>query len=195
MGSRRFHPRLIFAVLLVTVVWSCWLPVTGVSAAPVVAPLRTAGIGASFSYSLPSLKSCEIGDGLTVVKVAGPLALRVTNVQVLYGGDVTAREVSATYQVISFRRGTTEGQLANNFTLGALGNGLSHGPALGSELQPLNVSQLWYDIVAHVKVTANRDKPWSIEGLRVTYRSDTTAYATDFRQSITLPITQFCATN
>jgi hypothetical protein len=178
-----------------TITWSCWLPVTETSAAPVVAPLRTAGIGASFSYSLRTLKSCEVGDGLTLVKVAGASGIRVTNVQVLYGGDANAREASVTYQVISFRRGTTEGQLQNNFSLGALANGLSHGSALGSELEPLKTSQLWYDVMAQVKVTANHDEPWFIKGLRVTYRSGTTAYATIFHQSIKLPATEFCARN
>jgi hypothetical protein len=164
------------------------------SAALGVAPLRTAGVGASFSYSLPSLKSCEIGDALTLVKVAGASVLRVINVQVLYGGNAKASEASVTYEVFSFRRGTTEGQLADNFKLGALGNGLSHGPALGSELQPLGTSQLWYDLMAQVKVTANHDEPWFIKGLRVTYRSGASVYTTIFRQSITLPVTEFCAT-
>jgi hypothetical protein len=194
MRCSRGWPDGVTAVLL-ALVWSCALPATGAGAAPALAPLRAVGVWSTYSYSLPSLRSCEVGDGLSLVKVAGPTALRVTNVQVLYGNDFKSRWASVTYELISFRRGTTEGQLAASFKLGALGNGLTRTPAIGGELKPLMTSQLWYDIVALVKVTVNRAASWSIDGLRVSYRSGSTTNATILRQSVKLPMTQFCASS
>jgi hypothetical protein len=174
---------------------SWWIQPHEAFAAPLVAPLKIAGIWSSYSYRLPTLKTCEIGDGLTVVKVAGSTALRVTALQVLYGGDAKSSEAHVTYQLISFRRGTTEGQLLATFDLGALTKGLSYGPALGGVLEPLTPSGLWYDIVARVKVIANHVSTWSIDGLRVTYRDNSATYTTTFHESVKLPSTQFCASS
>jgi hypothetical protein len=180
------------AALLVTISW-CSIQASDVFAAPSVAPLRVAGAWSASPYELPTLKSCKVGDALTVVDVAGSTALRLTGLQVLYGGGARPSEAHVTYQLISFRRGTTEGQLGATFNLGALTNGLSYGPALGGVLEPLRSSGLWYDLVARVKVIVNHAQPWSIIGLRVTYRSTSAAYASIFRQSVKLPTTQSCA--
>jgi hypothetical protein len=179
------------ALLLAATLWASGLYVADAGTST-LAPLRAAGIGAAYVYSLRSLQSCEVGDGLTLTKVAGPSAIRVSNVEVLYGGHATPREATVTYQLISFRRGTTEGQLAASFKLGALHNGANLGSVYGGVLEPLASSQLWYDLVARIQVVANHATPWSIHGLRVTYRSGTSTYTTIFRQSVKLPPTKGC---
>jgi hypothetical protein len=182
-------------LLLVALTLTPWSHLEKAGAAPSIAPLRSAGDWSSYTYTLKSLKLCEVGDGLSLVKVTGPSPLRLIDLDVLFGGDAKASQARVTYQLISFRRGTTEGQLGAMFNLSALDNGLSYGPALGGVMEPLKTSQLWYDIVARVKVLANHGKPWSINGLRVTYRSTTTTYTTVLRQSVKLPTTQFCASS
>jgi hypothetical protein len=180
------------ALVLAALVWASG-PYVAHGESSTLAPLRAAGTGATYVYSLPSLKSCEVGDGLTLTKVAGPSAIRVTNAEVLYGGGATPRDAKVTYLLISFRRGTTEGQVAASFKLGALRNGANLGPVYGGVLEPLASSQLWYDIVARVQVIANHATSWSIQGLRVTYRTGTSIYTTTFRQSVKLPRTKGCA--
>lgn len=183
-------------VLLTALLLTPWSLLETAGAAPSTAPLRYAGDWASsYSYKLKSLKRCEVGDGLSLVQVAGLSSLRLIDVDVLFGGDAKASEARVTYQLISFRRATTEGQLGATFNLSGLDNGLNYGSAVGGVMEPLRKSQLWYDIVARVKVIANHGEPWSINGLRVTYRSSTATYTTILRQSVKLPSTQFCASS
>jgi hypothetical protein len=154
--------------------------------------LRYAKDVANDAYRLKLDKSCEIGDGLAVVNNVGDAPLRLTSISVLYGDGASAHQANTTYDLISLRRGTSEGQLGATFHVVRVDGGVSMGNALNRVLQPLSTSGRSYDIVANVLVTVDHPKPWSIVGLRVTYRVGARSYATVLAQSITVSSTPVC---
>jgi hypothetical protein len=167
--------------------------VTDVSAgASAASALRYASNGANYAYTLKLVKTCEVGDGLAVVKNVGATPLRLTSIAVLYGDGARADQASTTYELISMRRGTSEGQLGATFDLTGLYGGVAMGNAVGGVVQPISTSGRSYDIVAKVLVIANHHKSWKITGLRVTYDVGSSAYTTVLAQSITLSSTSVC---
>lgn len=161
------------------------------SGAPASA-LRYADSAASLAYKLPLRKSCEVGDGLAIVKNVSATALRLRSVTVLYGKGARAAEAHTTYELISFRRGTNDGQLGATFDLTGLSRGVKLGNAVGGVLEPIATSGREYVVVAEVLVVRNHPRAWSIDGLRVTYVAGSKSYATILPQSITIGATTRC---
>lgn len=156
--------------------------------------LRYASSSATYAYKLKLVKTCEVGDGLAVVKNVGTVPLRLTSLTVLYGGGARADQARTTFSLISLRRGTSEGQLGASFDLGLTGvdGGSDLGRATGQTLQPIRSSGRSYDLVADILVLNNHPKPWKIDGLRVTYAMAGHTYSTVLAQSITLTPTLVC---
>lgn len=156
-------------------------------------PLRYANATASaYTYRLPSLASCEVGDALAVVKVVGALPAHLVSLSLLFRGDERASGQRTTFEVYSFRRGTYVGQLADTFSLESLKLGKVVGAGPGATLWPLASKGLWYAVVARVKVVGEHRGPWSIEGLGVSYRAGATSYDQLFGESVRLPATPGC---
>jgi hypothetical protein len=185
------HARHGLAVALATLVLLL-VPAFGVSAATAVSVLRYASSGANYAYKLKLMKSCEVGDGLAVVKNVGATPLRLTSIAVLYGDGARANQANTTYELISLRRGTSEGQLGSSFDLTGLHSGVALGNAVGSLVQPIAKSGRSYDIVAKVLVIADHTTPWKITGLRVSYDVGSSSYTTELAQSITVSSTPAC---
>jgi hypothetical protein len=154
--------------------------------------LRYAEGGASDAYTLKLIKTCEVGDGLAVVNNVGDAPLQLTSIMVLYGDGASAHQANTTFELISLRRGTSEGQLGATFALSRVDGGVNMGSAVGRVVEPFSTSGRSYDIVAKVLVTADHKKPWKIVGLRVTYKVGSRSYATVLAQSITLSATPVC---
>jgi hypothetical protein len=190
-GATSLHARRGLAIALAMLV-GLSLAGSVASAATAVSVLRYASSGANYTYKLKLIKSCEVGDGLAVVKNVGATPLRLTSIAVLFGGGARANEANTTYELISLRRGTNEGQLGSTFDLTGLKSGIALGNAVGGIVQPISKSGRSYDIVAKVLVTADHTTPWKITGLRVTYDVGSSSYATVLAQSITLSSTSVC---
>jgi hypothetical protein len=163
-----------------------------IASASDVSALRYAEAGASDAYTLKLVKTCEVGDGLAVVNNDGPAPLRLTSIAVLYGEGASAHQANATFELISLRRGTSEGQLGATFDLSKVDGDVNMGNAVGSLVEPISTSGRSYDIVAKVLVTADHSKSWKIAGLRVTYTVGSRSYATVLAQSIALSATPDC---
>jgi hypothetical protein len=169
------------------------VPTAAASAATANSVLRYASGGARYAYTLKMIKSCEVGDGLAVVKNVGTTPLRITSIAVLYGDGARASQASTTYELISLRRGTSEGQLAANFDLTGLDGGVAMGNAIGGVVQPISTSGRSYDIVAKVLVVVDHTTPWKITGLRVAYDVGSAHFTTVLTQSVTLSPTPVCS--
>ncbi len=187
-------PRLARAPLLA--VFSCL--VLGLMAGPAGAglttggPLRAANDAALRAYRFDRLHSCQVGDALSVVENSGPVPLRLDALSLLYGGDSPASAQRVSFELVSFRRGTFAGQLADTFHLTSLDLGAPLGPATGASIAPLSTSGRWYALVADVSVVGNHPRPWSIRGLGVSYTVGAQGYTRLLTQSIRLPATSRC---
>jgi hypothetical protein len=164
----------------------------GITGASTVSVLRYADTSAKDAYTLKLVKTCEVGDGLAVVKNVGTRPLRLTSISVLYGDGASSRQATTTFELLSIRRGTSEGQLEATFKLPSVDGGDNMGNAVGSVVEPISSSGRSYDIVAKVLVLVDHTKPWTIAGLRVTYTVGSTSYTTVLGQSITLSSTPVC---
>jgi hypothetical protein len=183
--SRRGRGLALVLALLITAPAS-------IASATDVPLLRYANTGARDAYTLELAKTCEVGDGLAVVRNDGRTPLRLTSITVLYGDGATASQANTTYTLRSFRRGTNDGQLGATFDLTSLKGGVKLGNAVGGVVAPVATSGRWYDIVAKILVTAVHPTSWKISGLRVTYDMDGTSHSTVLAQSITLSATPDC---
>lgn len=154
--------------------------------------LRYANTVAKDAYRLKLEKSCEVGDGLAVVNNVGDAPLRLTSITVLYGDGASGHQAHTKFELVSLRRGTSKGQLGATFDLASVDGAVSMGSAVGGVIQPLSTSGRSYELVANVLVTVDHTRPWSIAGLRVTYRVGARSYATILAQSITLSSTPVC---
>lgn len=154
-------------------------------------PLRPANDAARQTYTFRSLRSCEVGDALSVVEVAGASPVRLTALSLLYDGAAASAQ-RATFRVVAFRRGTFAGQLGTTFDLTSLKLGTPLGAAGGAVLEPLATSGRWYVLVADVRVVGPHRGPWRIEGLGVSYSVGASGYSQLFRQSVALPATSRC---
>jgi hypothetical protein len=185
---RRTHARFGLATLLAVLIAMA----PRVASAADASVLRYAEADASDAYKLKLIKTCEVGDGLAVVNNDGTMPLRLTSISVLYGDGASARQANATFELISLRRGTSEGQLGATFDLSKVDGDVDMGNAVGSVIEPISTSGRSYDIVAKVLVTVHHEKSWKIAGLRVTYKVGTRSYATVLAQSIALSATPDC---
>jgi hypothetical protein len=155
-------------------------------------PLRPAPAGPAPAYRFDRLATCRLGDALSVVENVGPVPVRLDALSLLYGGAARPGAQRASFELVSFRRGTFTGQLADTFRLSALDLGTLLGAAPGATLLPLSTSGRWYVLVADVSIVGSHPKPWSIRGLGVSYHVGETSYSRLFAQSIRLPATSRC---
>lgn len=155
-------------------------------------PLRVADGGPSRAYRFDELATCRLGDALSVVEDAGTAPLRLDALSLLYGGDAPPGAQRAAFELVSFRRGTFTGQLADTFDLSSLDLGTRLGAAPGATLLPLSTSGRWYVLVADVSIVGSHPKGWSIRGLGVSYHVGATGYSRLLPQSVRLPATSRC---
>lgn len=175
------------------------IPLSSASASPKAmalssdGPLQTASQPFSgWHYSLESLASCEVSDGVAIFKNVSSNAIRVTHVSMLTdGGGVALARSRWTYELMRFREGSTTGELAGSARLTALRNGRSLGAAVGGVIEPVR-SGSWYDVVARMRMPAGRTSSWGIHGIVITYRAGPREFSSSFRQSIQLPATNHC---
>lgn len=174
-------------VLLATVVVATGVPASATTA--VHGPLRVAGPTINEEdFTLLSLTTCRIFDGLTLVRNEGARPLRITAVHAVIPSEVSASKDEVTYQVRSFRAGSTRGALGAVDNMTVLGGTLM-GRAVGSVLEPSATSSRWYGVVFRVRVRQARVSPWAIRGVRVTYTLGARSYHALFRQTVRLPPT------
>ncbi len=186
---RSVHAR--FGVLIVATATSLLAPSITAASPATASVLRYASTAANYHYTLKLVKTCEVGDGLAVVKNVGAAPLRLTSLSVLYT-NARADQAHTTFTLVAFRRGTNEGQLGATFDLTGLDSGVDLGDAVGGEIEPITTSGRSYDIVAKVLILTNHASSWKIDGVRVTYDVGSRAYETVLAQSISLSSTSVC---
>jgi len=147
--------------------------------------------GSDYAYTLSTVSSCEIGDGITVIENISSQPVRLGDISLQVKGAGPHSYVT-TYQVLSFKAGSTTGEVAPSFSLAALQDGKDIGPATGATLAPVSVSGLWYAIVARLHVTGAVPAPWAIEGIDVHYQLAAKSYAVGFKQTVNLPAIRPC---
>lgn len=146
----------------------------------------------SWHYSLESLASCQLSDGIAVFKNVSSEPIRITHVRMLTdGGSVALARQRWSFELLRFRVGTTTGELAGSTDLTALRTGKSLGTAVGEVIEPVRTGS-WYDVVARVRVPAGRTPAWAIHGIVVNYRVGSNEFSSSFGQSIALPATRHC---
>ena len=155
-------------------------------------PLQEAGHAQNgFSYTLLDGRSCEVGDGIAIVADDGAAPVVIQQVTVSVAGASRAG-VQTSYRLLTFRAGSTDGEIAASFHLGALNNVLSSQPAIGATLRPEASSKRWYDIVARLSLDRPQPAKWQITGLTVTYSSGGRHYFAELAQQIHLPAAPGC---
>lgn len=188
MAMRRFGLAISLAVVTISVATA------SASTSPTSISLSTGGPLRSASqqltiwhYSLASLASCQVSDGVAIVKNVSADPITITDVRMLTdGGSVALARRRWTFQLLRFRAGTTTGELAGSTDLTALRHGTSLGAAVGEVIEPVRGGS-WYDVVARVRMPAGRTSAWAIHGIVVTYRAGSQEFSSSFRQSIVLP--------
>jgi hypothetical protein len=148
------------------------------------------GVGATFT--LDSLSSCQIGDGLAVVSDVGKHSIRVTAVSTVIPSDKTTTRDRTTYQLLSLRPRSTTGEVGALFNLTAMGKTLNLGSVVGGVLKPVTTSHRWYAIVARIRILQNHPVEWVIRGIRVTLQVDSRTYHVLIPQTIRLSATTNC---
>lgn len=144
-----------------------------------------------FRYTLTALKSCEIGDALTVVGNTASGPATVTGLKLDVAHDPAAGADQTTYRVAAIAAGSNPGELASSFSLEVL-RGSQLRPAVGTELSPLASSGKYYEFVAFVRVLGAHPAPWQITGVTISFTSGGRSFTTDFGQDVWLPATPRC---
>ena len=148
--------------------------------------------GAGATFTLDSLSSCQIGDGLAVVRDVGNHSIRVTAVSTVIPSDKTTTRDRTTYQLLSVGPRSTTGEVGALFNLTAMGKTVNLGSAVGGVLKPVATSHRWYAIMARIRILQNHPVEWVIRGIRVTLQVDTRTYHVLIPQTIRLPATTNC---
>jgi hypothetical protein len=158
------------------------------------APLQVASQQRSgWSYRLGSLLHCQVADGIEVLKNDAVKPIRISRVtMVTSGGGAALANLHWSYQLMSFRRGATTGDLAGRFALTALGNGRSLGAAIGGTLSPAVLSGDWYDVIARLRLPPGHMSAWEIRGMAISYEVGSQSYVSRFTQRIRLPAASHC---
>jgi hypothetical protein len=143
----------------------------------------------AFSYSLTSLPTCEVGDGSIVLVSDAHKPIRILAVRVR---TPLALRTHDTVQLVTFRPGSTTGEIAPSFQLTGLSNGRVLGDAVGQVLEPTSMSHRWYGFIVRVHLTSNALSEWEIRGLDITYLLRDKTHHVYFAQSIRLPRTSGC---
>jgi hypothetical protein len=176
------------ATLFVAVVVS----LAGLFSAPVGASSSIAGplsgardTTSTAAYSLLTLPTCQIGDGITILKNSGKRSLVITSVKVITPSQTESSD-RISYELESFKAGTTTGALGATFSI-ALKGGTVVGNAVGATINSFGKEPLWYVVVVFMKLSQSYTGPWAIRGLRISYRVGTKNYHVFFSQTIRLP--------
>jgi hypothetical protein len=146
------------------------------------------GPGADETFTIDSLTTCHVFDGLTIMVNTGATAIRIVGVSAIIPSEASPATDQISYQLRSFRRGTTTGAVGAVESMPVLG-GHVQGDAVGGELRPLASSSLWYDVVIRMQVRQPRATEWVIRGVRIEYRVGGRFFTTSFPQQVRLPHT------
>ena len=137
------------------------------------------------TYTLLTLPTCQIGDGLTILKDSGKKSIVITSIKVMAPSQTQSAD-RISYKLESFKSGTTSGALGASFAI-ALKGGTLVGNAVGATIKPFDKKPLWYVVVAYMKLSQSYTGPWAIRGLRVSYKVGTKTYRAVFSQTVRLP--------
>jgi hypothetical protein len=148
--------------------------------------------GAGATFTLDSLSSCRVGDGLAVVKNTGRQAIRVTAVNAVIPREKSTSRDRTTFQLLSLRPRSTTGEVGALFNLKAMGKAVNLGSVIGAVLKPVATGQRWYAIVARIRVLQNHPAEWVIRGIKVTLKVGRRTYHVVFPQTVRLPATTRC---
>lgn len=146
-----------------------------------------------WSYSLPRVSGCLVGDGLAVLKNTGTVAMRVVGLRTDVRGVPSASPVHVTYQVLAVRRGSTPGELSASGPLTRLLPAHVLPSAEGAWLRPASSSGLWYVVVARLRVDAELPHRWSVTGVGVRYAVGSHTATATFPQHVTLSMAGTCS--
>jgi len=178
------------SVVVALVVTLVLIPTTLASGAAVRdEPLRAAsGLTASEGFTLDSLATCNVFDGLTIVKNMGSKPLQIVRVNAIIPTEMAPLKDKITYQLRSFRQGSTTGAVGAVANMPVLG-GRILGNAVGGVLQPIASSSRWYVVLFRIKVIQPHASEWTIRGLRVYYTVGQKGFSTALYQTVRLPRT------
>jgi hypothetical protein len=191
MPFSRGRAALLALCLALTLSLSATIPPTqDVGAVTSSGPLTAAsGITSHEVITLDSLASCQIFDGLTIMKNTGKRSLRIVGVRAIIPFDRSTSSARITYQLRSFREGTTTGAVGAVANMPVLG-GQVLGNAVGGVLRPISSSSNWYVVLARLSVNKPHTSEWVIRGLRIFYRAGSRMYSVELKQTVRLPRTQ-----
>jgi hypothetical protein len=166
------------------------LPFTQASASNVAdQPLRIADFAASGAvYSFPTLATCDVVDGIEIMKNTGSKPLRIVHVTAVIPTGSVPPSDKISYQLRSFRQGSTTGAVGNVQNMPVLG-GQIVGSAVDQVLQPIASSSRWYIVLIRIKVVQPRTSGWAIRGLKVEYSVGAKGFSTVLKQTVLLPRT------
>ena len=152
--------------------------------------LQAAGSFAKdWTYSLPKLPTCQVGDGINVLLNNSPKQVVIKSIAAVIPSWVKA---TARYKLISFKAGSTTGELTTSFKLVDLKNGTSLGNVIGAAIKPVSSTNRWYVIAADISIHSDVQKHWMIRGLKIAYSVSGKTYTKTFVSSIVLPPTTNC---
>lgn len=157
---------------------------SGAKAPLVVAYDETSGT----DYVLFTLPTCEVGDGLSILKNSGKHSVVITAVSVMVPTQPASSLDGTAYLLESFKPGATHGAAGASFKI-ALAGGTLVGNAIGETIQPFRSRPLWYVIVVRMRATEPHGTPWAIRGIRVSYKVGRRTFHEVFSQTIGLPRT------
>ncbi len=146
----------------------------------------------SWSYSLPRVANCVVGDGLAVLKDEAGVPMRITGLETDLAGVPSGSTVHVTYQLVAVRRGSTTGELSGNGPLTRLAPARALRRADGATLRPASTSGLWYVVVARLHVDGHVLHRWFVRGLTVRYVTGTRLRDAFFPQHVTLQMDRSC---
>jgi hypothetical protein len=150
--------------------------------------LVSSGPGSGEIITLSSLATCDVFDGLAIVKNTGTKSIRVVRVSAIIPTEVVPVKDQISFQLRSFPRGTTTGAAGAVANMPILGGHIL-GSAVGAVLRPVASSSLWYGVVIRVRVQQARHSEWVIRGLRVDYTVGQRTFTSTFTSQIRLPHT------
>jgi hypothetical protein len=160
---------------------------------PVKPAMRSASSSAaSWTYTLPNLNSCEVGDGLTVVFDGASKPLRISDVHLVVAPIQYASDLRTSFQVVALPKRSPTGEIAASFRLADLTKGTIMGSPINRSLPATRRSAYVFDIVARIRVAANLPAPWSIHGMRISYSVGSISYVRFFPGLVRLPSTKHC---
>jgi hypothetical protein len=169
---------------------SLFVPFTLTSASSVAnQPLRIADLAASGAvYSFGSLASCDVFDGVEIMKNTGSSPLRIVRVSADIPTESVPSRDTITYQLRSYGQSATTGAVGTVPNMPALGGHVIGSPD-GHVLQPIASSSRWYIVLMRIKVVQPRKSGWAIRGLRIQYMVGAKSFNTVLKQTVRLPRT------